>query len=142
MTAVEKEDEEITPGKFKEWFDRAQVSYSAWENGLWDSLGGFGAWMKKRRNKKVPAWKRVQSIWIWLCILALISGWNVGGFYYQYQCNKHIVEEFYPEVACLNSGLKCDMSKVNPGLLALLNQSELNESMKDLPLLGREEVES
>jgi len=137
MTAEEKEDEHFC---LKEWFDQAQKSYTAWENDLWDKLGGFGAWMKKRRSKKVPDWKRVQQVWIGIALLALLTGWNVGGFYYEYQCNKHIVEEFYPEVSCIN-GFKCDMNRVNPELLKFLNDSVmLNESMDDLPLLGKTEV--
>lgn len=138
MTAEEKEDEK--PFSLKAWFDQAQTSYSAWEDGLWDSLGGFGAWMKKRRSKKVPDWKRVQNVWMWLCVLALLTGWNVGGFYYEYQCNKHIVEEFYPEIACIN-GLKCDMERVNPELMRMLNESFNNDTIKELPLLGKAEVE-
>jgi len=97
--------------------------------------------MKKRRSRKVPDWKRVQQVWIGISILALITGWNVGGFYYEHQCNKHIIEEFYPEVACLN-GLKCDMERVNPELMNMLNNSlMLNDTIKDLPLLGKAEAE-
>lgn len=141
LTDEKKEDEEIE-SSLKTWFDKAQVSYTAWEDELWDALGGFGAWMKKRRSKKVPDWKRVQDIWVWICVLALLTGWNVGGYYYEYQCNKHIVEEFYPELACMQPGLKCDMERVNPDLLRLVNASlSLNESMRNLPLLGRTEVD-
>lgn len=112
----------------EKWFDKAQDSYTAWENGLWDKLGTFGAWMKKRRDKKVPDWKRVQDIWVLISILALLTGYNLAGYYFEYQCNKHIVEEFYPEVACQN-GLKCSIDNFN-----FLNNDTL---IKDLPLLKK-----
>jgi len=102
-----KEDKE--PSDFQKWFDKAQTSYTEWEDSLWDNLGAFGAWMKKKRSKKVPDWKRVQEIWIWISILAFFVGWSIAGMYYQVECNTHIVEEFYPEEAC-RLGLKCNMT--------------------------------
>ena len=122
--------------KFKILFDKAQDSYTRWEDNLWDKLGPLGARIKKRRQRKIPDWKRVQNVWIWLSILALLTGYNLSGYYFQYKCNAHIVEEFYPEIACQTPGLKCDMSRVNPEMLRLINETNSSENIKSLPLLG------
>jgi len=132
-------DNSDKPFSLKEWFDQAQESYTEFEDSLWDKLGGVGKKIKAWRSKPLPDWKRVQNVWIWIAILAFVTGWNLAGYYYEYQCNKHIVEEFYPEIACINPGLKCDMERVNPEMLSILNQSAFNESVKDLPLLGKSE---
>jgi len=113
-------------------FDKLQKGYSKWEFSVWGRLGGFGVWMKKRRSRKIPDWRRVQNVWIWISILALITGYNVAGFYFQYQCNKHIVEEFYPEIACAN-GFKCNLSD---SYFSGLNLTMSNIS--ELPLLHRD----
>ena len=115
-------------------FDKAQTAYTNFENSLWARLGRFGKWVKKRRDKQLdePDWKRLNKIWIWIVILAFVVGCLISGKYYEYQCNKHIVETFYPEESC-RMGLKCNISNfVNLG----------NESiLSSLPLLGTNEGE-
>ena len=57
---------------------------------------------------------------LWICVLAFFCGILVSSQYYEFQCNKKIVEEFYPEISCLN-GWKCDMSSlVGNGNLTLV----------------------
>lgn len=53
---------------------------------------------------------------LWICLLAFVCGILVSSQYYEFQCNKHIVEEFYPEISCLN-GWKCNRSLREPGSL-------------------------
>jgi hypothetical protein len=120
----------------KDWFDRAQDSYTAWEDSLWDKLGVVGAWIKRKRSAPVPDWKRVERVWKWIVVFAFVCGMVLAGKYYEFQCNKHIVEEFYPEIACINPGFRCNLTKA--GIQELLKLGD-NRSIQDLPLLGKSE---
>jgi len=98
MSEGQKGDDEISIKSF----DDLREKYTAWEERFLKSLGPPGKWMLRRidARSKWPDWKKVQRLWIWIAITAFVVGLLVAGKYYEYQCNKHIVEEFYPEAAC------------------------------------------